>query len=295
MHVPQFIDVQGVRTRYLTAGSGDPMVLVHGGHIGDRSSATDWELNIGDLAETYTVYAIDKLGMGHTDNPEADEDFLIDGPARHLAGFLDALDLQNVHLVGHSRGGYAVTRVALDQPTRLQSLTVVSSSSVTNPLNPVYAEWKRNAATMEEREAVRYLISANSYADDHITDSLVDIGVEVGRLEKTKAAQETMARLADRFRSDFLDRLATLKGEIAAGGLTMPTLLFWGFNDPSATIERCAKPAIDQFFGAVERCEMHIVNHAGHFCYREQPAAFAHTLLGFIDRHCRSDASGAGR
>jgi 2-hydroxy-6-oxonona-2,4-dienedioate hydrolase len=295
MHVPQFMDVRGVRTRYLSAGSGDPVVLVHGGHIGDRSSATDWELNIDDLARTHTVYAIDKLGMGLTDNPEVDEDYLIDGPVRHLAGFFEVLGLDRVHLVGHSRGGYVATRLALDHPELLQSLTVVSSSSVTNPLNPVYAEWKRNASTMEERDAVRYLISANSYADDHITESLVDIGVEIGRLEKTQAAQATMARLADRFRSDFLERLAVLKSEIASGGLTMPTLLFWGFNDPSATIERCGKPAIDQFFGAVDRCEMHIVNHAGHFCYREQPAAFAETFLGFIGRHCSADAGGAGR
>lgn len=286
MDNPQYVDVNGARTRYFSAGEGEPIVLVHGGHYGVRGSAEDWELNFDRLARSHRVVAFDKLGMGFTDNPKTDDEYTIESHATHLRGLLDALGLESVHLVGHSRGGYAVTRVALDQPARVATLTIVSSSSVTNPFNPVYAEWRRQAETMEEREAVRYLIAANSYSDAHITDSMVDMGVEMGRLEKFAEARERMdGGLYDRFKADMLERLDRVKKEIEDGGLTMPTLLVWGYNDPSATIERCGKPAIDQFFPVVDECEMHILNHAGHYCFREQPDAFADTLASFIERH----------
>lgn len=289
MKDPQFVDVNGSRTRYYAAGDGEPVVLVHGGHYGQRSSAEDWELNFDRLAEEHRVIAYDKLGMGLTDNPEDSDDYTIESHATHLAGLLDALDLERAHLVGHSRGGYAATRVAIDYPDRVHTLTVVSSSSVTKPFNPIYATWRQKAATMNERDGVRYLIEANSFSDAHITDTLVDAGVEIGRLDKTATAARIMAEgQYDRFKVDLLSRVDAIKKDIVAGHLAVPTLIMWGFNDPSATVERCAKPAIDLFFPAVEHCEMHIFNGAGHYCYREQPEAFTETLLAFYGRARRT-------
>ena len=282
---PDYVVVDGARTRYFSAGEGEPIVLVHGGHFGTASSAEDWELNLDLLSQNHRVIAFDKLGMGFTDNPSSEDAYVVDSHATHLHGLLDALELESAHLVGHSRGGYAVTRVALDHPERVRTLTVISSSSVTNPFNPVYNEWRGQAAAMEEREAVRFLIAANSYSDSHITQSLIDAGVKIGRLEKTAEARRVMAEgQFDRFRADLLERVDKLKTEITQGGIRMPVLVMWGFNDPSATIDRCAKPAIDLFFPAVEHCEMHILGQAGHPCFREQPEAFADTLLGFIRR-----------
>lgn len=262
------------------------MVLVHGGHFGTRSSAEDWELNMERLGSEFSVHAIDKLGMGFTDNPDSEDGYTIDAHAAHLKGFIDALDLGPTHLVGHSRGGYAVTRMALDHPELVRTLTVISSSSVTNPFNPIYGEWRAKAETMEEREAVRYLISSNSYSDEHITEAMVDAGVEIGRLEKTKEAKALMdGGLYDRFKAHLLERIEDIKQEVESGRLEAPTLVLWGFNDPSATIERCLGPAIDLFLRNVPDSELHIFNQAGHYCYREQPEAFADTLTGFISRH----------
>jgi 2-hydroxy-6-oxonona-2,4-dienedioate hydrolase len=195
-----------------------------------------------------------------------------------------------VHLVGHSRGGYAVTRMALDHPDLVRTLTVVSSSSVTNPFNPVYSQWREKAETMEERAAVRYLISANSYSDEHITETMVDAGVEIGRLAKTRQAKALMdSGLYEEFKAHLLRRIEDMKRELAAGQLQTPTLVLWGFNDPSATVERCLQPAIDLFLRNVRDSELHVFNQAGHYCYREQPEAFADTLIGFIGRHGKGE------
>lgn len=286
MNEPQYLVIDGKRTRYIHEGKGEPMVLVHGGHFGTRSSVEDWELNMARLGSEFSVFALDKLGMGFTDNPDAEDQYTSDAHAVHLTGFVRALDVGPVHLVGHSRGGYAVTRMALDHPDLVRTLTVVSSSSVTNPFNPIYAEWREKAETMEERTAVRYLISANSHSDEHITETMVDAGVEIGRLAKTQQARALMdGGLYDRFKAHLLRRIEDIKREVGSGQLQVPTLVLWGYNDPSATVDRCLQPAIDLFLGNVLESELHVFNQAGHYCYREQPEAFADALTVFIRRH----------
>ena len=72
---PKFIDVEGIRTRYFERGSGETVVLVHGGAFGSTTgacSADDWDLNFDGLAQWFRVFAIDKLGQGYTDNPRTD-------------------------------------------------------------------------------------------------------------------------------------------------------------------------------------------------------------------------------
>jgi 2-hydroxy-6-oxonona-2,4-dienedioate hydrolase len=292
MKNPGYVVVDGTRTRYFEAGDGAPVVLVHGGHYGAGGSAEDWDLNFDELAQEFRVYAFDKLGMGFTDNPRDDDDFVIGAHASHLRGFLDAVGVESAHLVGHSRGGYPVTRLALNAPERVRSLVVVDSSSVINPFNPVYDEWRAKAATMEAEQAARYLLRANSYGEGHITDRQVAVEAEIRSLPKTGEARRRMQDgLFARFKEDLLARVEEVGEEIRAGRLTVPTLLVWGFDDPSATMERCGIPAMELFMSSVEDCEMHILNHAGHPCFRERPTAFNAVLRNFISRHERLTVS----
>lgn len=283
MKDPQYIEVDGVRTRYYAAGDGEPMILVHGGHFGAGGSAEDWELNFGGLADDFRVYAIDKLGMGFTDNPPTDKDYNLGAQAQHLRGFMGAVGAEHAHLVGHSRGGYAVTRVALDDPEAVRTLSIVSSSSVINPLNPIYDQWRRQAATMDVRDGVYHLHAANSYGTEHITQRWVDVGVEIMELEKTRiAATKMQGEFLAAFKADVLARVDQLKRDVSGGRLSVPTLLAWGADDPSATVERCVKPAIDLYFTAVADCELHLFGRAGHYCYREHPDAFNVVVREFI-------------
>jgi len=113
---PEFVDVGGIRTRYFDKGGGEVILLVHGSHMGTPDaceSALDWELNFNSLAERYRVIAMDKLGQGYTGNPKTDADYTMAATVKHAAGLLRALGLKNVHVVGHSRGGYVVARLTL--------------------------------------------------------------------------------------------------------------------------------------------------------------------------------------
>jgi pimeloyl-ACP methyl ester carboxylesterase len=284
---PRFIDVAGTRTRYYDAGEGPVLVLVHGGSYGSYWNADDWELNLPVLARDFRVIAPDKLGCGYTDNPSSDDDYLIGSMVAHLRQLIAVLDLGSVHIAGHSRGGYAVTRLAIESPELVSSLTIVDSSSLVSAPNPQYDAWEAEAAGIPDlRERHRYLITANSWSGDHITDHYLDVITELVRLPKTIEARQKMdGGLRARFGRDLVERQAELHAWIREGRLRCPTELIWGYEDPSATMQRCGLPAMDLILSSVSEAEMHVLNHAGHSVMRERADAFNRTIRDFVMRH----------
>jgi pimeloyl-ACP methyl ester carboxylesterase len=73
---------------------------------------------------------MDKLGQGSTGNPKTDADYTMAATVKHAAGLLQALRLKNVHVVGHSRGGYVVARMTLDYPELVRSCTIIDSGTL---------------------------------------------------------------------------------------------------------------------------------------------------------------------
>jgi len=83
----------------------------------------------------------------------------------------------------------------------------------------------------------------------------------------------------------FLDDLAVRQKEthewIRAGKLKAPTLIMWGYNDPSANYNPLGPATINLIFPNVSKSQMHVLNQAGHYCYREQPEAFVDVVTNF--------------
>lgn len=123
------IDVGGLRTRYLTSGSGPPLVLLHG----DGESAFDWSWTLPDLARTHRVYAPDLPGSGGNAKPAADY-----SPAfleRFAASFLDAAGVGRATVVGSSLGGLVALGLALSEPSRVGALVLVAGSGLGRTVN----------------------------------------------------------------------------------------------------------------------------------------------------------------
>ena len=102
----KFVDVDGIQTRYFEAGSGETVLLVHGGNFGSPhccDCSLDWNLNFDGLAEQFHVVALDKLGQGLTAIPSNENDYTMDAVVRHTLRFMEILNLSDVHVVGHSR------------------------------------------------------------------------------------------------------------------------------------------------------------------------------------------------
>src|SRR4030088_381251 len=95
-----WMDLDGARMRYLRAGSGPALILLHG-LLGYSFS---WRFTIPALARSFTVYAPDMLGAGFSDRP-AGLDHCMGATARRLLRFIGALGVSSFDLLGTSHGG----------------------------------------------------------------------------------------------------------------------------------------------------------------------------------------------
>ena len=106
----RFVNVGGIRTHYLDAGDGPPIVLLHSGEFGG-SAELCWEFNITALADGHRVIAPDWLGFGKTDKLR---DFVSgsDRMVRHMAAFLETMAIDEADFAGVSMGGTTLLREA---------------------------------------------------------------------------------------------------------------------------------------------------------------------------------------
>jgi pimeloyl-ACP methyl ester carboxylesterase len=102
---------RGVATHHEVAGSGPPLVLVHG----LMTSAYSWRYVVADLARRYRVFVPDLVGSGASEKPP-DLVYSVENLARFLAAYVRALDAGAPYLVGNSLGGLICLRSLLDSP-----------------------------------------------------------------------------------------------------------------------------------------------------------------------------------
>jgi pimeloyl-ACP methyl ester carboxylesterase len=112
----QNIDIDGLSIRYMVAGEGPPLVLLHA--LGE--SAQDWRWVLPGLARTHRVYAPDLPGFGESNKPVAD--YSSSFFARFVAAFLDALKVERAVVAGSSLGGLVALHLALSEPSRVEAL-----------------------------------------------------------------------------------------------------------------------------------------------------------------------------
>src|SRR5579863_7815688 len=132
-----WMEIDGARMRYLRAGSGPALILLHG-LLGYSFS---WRFTIPALAPYVTVYAPDMMGAGFSDRP-AGIDHSVRGTARRVLEFIERLGITSFDLLGTSRGGAVAMMVAAEclsakAGPRLRRLILVA------PVNPysAHGQW----------------------------------------------------------------------------------------------------------------------------------------------------------
>ena len=282
------IDIEGVETSYHVAGNGQPIVFIYGGNFGSANSAPSahaWNLNFVPLAERFQVVAFDKIGQGFSGNPLRDEDYSMAAVVRHAAAFMSALKLPPAHVVGHSRGGFAATRLALEYPHLVRSLTIVSSGTLSPRVSTNEVALSKCPYPPFTRDSARWVYEGYCFSPITVTDEWIDKVYEVLQLPKYR---ESVKKIVDEQLGAlvFLPELAKQKREtlqwLSEGRLQRPTQIVFGRNDPTVAIEG----AFDLFEAVAahqRKTELHIFNQAGHFSYREHPERFNALLADFVD------------
>jgi pimeloyl-ACP methyl ester carboxylesterase len=126
-HEEGFVDVGGVRVCYLHAGTGRPMLLIHG-LVG---SSANWRNNIDSLARQASVYAIDLVNMGKSQRVGG-LDAGLKATANRIVAVMDALGLADADVVAHSHGGAVALMLAALHPGRVRRLILFAPA---NPYN----------------------------------------------------------------------------------------------------------------------------------------------------------------
>ena len=116
------LDIAGDPIYVESTGSGEPVVLLHGG----GATLDDLAAQAGTLATDFTVHAYERPGHGRS--PDRPGGFDYDTWCNQTAAVMDALGVPSAHLIGHSDGGIIALLVALRHPHRVRSLVLISAN-----------------------------------------------------------------------------------------------------------------------------------------------------------------------
>jgi pimeloyl-ACP methyl ester carboxylesterase len=112
------------QAHYLKAGSGPPVVLIHGG----ASDSRDWVGTMMALYHRYSLYAPDLIGYGLSDRTK--DGYYLSDFSEFMLGFIETLGLEQPVLVGHSLGGRLCLDIALHYPEKVRKLVLVDASGL---------------------------------------------------------------------------------------------------------------------------------------------------------------------
>jgi 2-hydroxy-6-oxonona-2,4-dienedioate hydrolase len=182
--------------------------------------------------------------------------------SKHVAGFLDHLGLEKVHLLGNSLGGHVGLIYTKRHPERVASLTLTASSGLYE--NAFGTSFPRR----EDKSFIRDKVGETFFDPSHATDELVD---------------ECFAIVNDRHR--VLRILAIAKSAIRHNmaddlpKMTQPTCLIWGKNDTITPPE-----VADEFKALLPDADLFWIDHCGHAPMMEHPEPFNHILSDWYER-----------
>tara|TARA_Y100001970_G_scaffold294331_1_gene450734 strand:+ start:40599 stop:41687 length:1089 start_codon:yes stop_codon:yes gene_type:complete len=211
------IELDGRIIRYSLRGEGGvPAILIHG-FGGDLNN---WLFSHDALAEGRAVYAIDLPGHGSSSKDV--EDGSIDFFSSVISDFMNALQLDKAHLVGHSMGGAISLSLAIQSPEKVASLSLIGSAGLGAEIDSEYLTGFVKADRRKEmKEQAMKLFGDSSL----VTRSLVEDLLTFKRTDGVKLALETIL-------SSFAPKGTqekVMRDEIK--GLDVPIQVIWGSKD----------------------------------------------------------------
>ncbi len=183
---PEFIEAAGRRLCFLRMGDGEgpPVVMLHG-FGGDLNN---WMFNQPMLAADRTTYALDLPGHGQSAKDVGGG--TVDALTLSVIAWLDALDIDRAHLVGHSMGGAVALNLALNEPHRVASLTLVAPAALGTEIAHDYITGFVGAG---RRKEMKPLLQQLFTDPDLVSRDMVNDVLKYKRLDGVDAALGTLA------------------------------------------------------------------------------------------------------
>lgn len=237
-----YINVAGVRARYVEEGRGNPgppLILLHGFQAG----ADYWlPYTLPALASEHHTIALDLPGFGYSTRLAEPG---LSSYARFIGSFIDALGFEKIDLLGHSMGGEVAIATAAAYSHRINNLVLVDSAGLPRS-SP---EWRVPLQMFSDASSRHWRLYPLMLRLGARATALRD-GLDILRHE------------------DVTDLLARL---------TMPTLVVWGSRDRIVPLEHGAFMA-----KRIPNARLALIRGAGHMPFYQKPAQFNRIVLGFL-------------
>jgi len=256
-------------------GDADTVVLLHGGGPG-ASSWSNFGKTMPVLAKRFRVLMMDLPGYGQSEaRPVTGHFFTV--AAQALAGLLDGLSIEKVHLIGNSLGGGGALRFVLDYPDRVGRLVLMGPGGLTlnvfapDPTEGVRRLMEFGAPPGPSREKMAAFLRTMVYDQRLVTDELIDERFDVASRPEALAAMVAMG--------------GSFFGEHAEDGMLWreahrvkhEVLLIWGREDRVNPLDG-ALIALKQ----LKRAQLHVFGGCGHWAQLEKFDEFNELSLRFL-------------
>lgn len=275
--VGSYLEVEGARVFYRSAGSGEPIVLLHG----YPTSSYDWRGLMEPLSKLGRVIAPDLYGHGYSGMPK-------DGNlVGFLPGFLAAMSIEHSTLVGYDAGGFLGLTYAVANPSRVDKLVFMNA--------PAYPDWIEHARTSASYAPLRRMMTSPLYRSFALvmmnrrllhrilaSPSGADIPPEdlAQQLVFFRRGMRGLARMQPRpYTEPFFRAIEAPMASLAGGlnRLTMPTLLIFGREDPYIPAATAGRLHQD-----IQGSALQVLEETGHFLLEQRPQEVTRLISSFL-------------
>lgn len=265
----RFVVAGGLKTHFLEAGVGFPVVLLHSGEFGGCAELS-WEKTIAPLAERFRVIAPDWAGYGRTEKVFSFDD-MWGFRVRHITAFLQTLGIGPAHFVGNSMGATLLLQVAAMNPCPWPiDKAVIVSGGGHIPENAARETLNSYDGTLDHMRRIVEVIFLNPEIrnDAAYIERRHMLSLEAGAWESTAAA---------RFRAPWRESGARMPQPPDYSSVSRPVLLVTGEQD--SLREPGFGPKLQaEIPGAL----LHVIKDAGHCPHLDSPDEFNTALLRFL-------------
>jgi len=277
------IRVGGRDIRVAEAGSGPPLLMLHGGGPG-ATGVANFERNLAVLAERFRLIVPDLPGYGRSTKGLDRKDPFGD-LAGAMLGLLDALGVAKTHALGNSLGGACALRMALDAPQRIDRLVLLGPGGVDTTRSLPTAGLKHlldyySGAGPTRAKLATFMRQDLVFDGASIPDALIDARFSAS-VDPQIVANPPLVRPKGlpNFRAiDFTrdPRLATL---------ATPTLALWGVED---RVNRASGGRSLQ--RRMPNCDLYLFSRTGHWVQWERAAEFNAATIAFLSQSTAAQA-----
>ena len=247
-----FTEIDSVRVRYRDAGSGDPVLVLHGwgASIDAIQSVTS------DLSRSFRAIAIDM--PGHGQSPLPPKPWAVSDYMNLVLGFMAKMNIASAHMVGHSFGGRITIKLAAEHPEKVEKIVLVDAAGVPPPRKPVYYV-KRGIARSAK------LVAAVAGPPGRWLKDKIYSRIQSKDYAAAGPLRETFVKIVSEDLRPFLPRIKA------------PALLVWGRNDHDTPVS-----SGETMHRLIQGSELIVLDNAGHYSYADQFNAFRLRVNKFL-------------